>query len=285
MSERIDHTYWAKEVLKYLVSHIKNFQGGDKFVYYGDLAKAIGYPEPYQGNVFARRIGETLGVMGHLIENIPVDGERPPYIQALVVSKSSRLPGDGIKEFYPDYPMLPREKKRDLVQREVQRVFEFGTRWEKLLEELNIPIGDKSETSQHSLHNPYGSEGSPEHRELRDYVYDHPEVVGQSYVVAKYREYPLKSGDVVDVLFETSEGIVAIEIKSRRSGKDDIERGIFQCVKYKAVLEAENIILEEQSPVDCILVLEESLPRGLNRVASQLQVSVLEGVKPSRTRA
>ncbi len=283
MPGQIDHTYWAKEVLKYLVSHIKHFQGGEKFIYYSDLAKAIGYPAPHQGNVFARRIGETFGVMGHLIEDIPIDGERPPYIQALVVSKSSRLPGDGIKEFYPDYPMLPKEKKRGLVLREVQRIFEFGSQWEKLLERLNISSGDKSEALRRSLHNPYGSEGSPEHRELRDYVYNHPEVVGAFSVTDKYREYPLKSGDVVDVLFETPTGTIAIEIKSRRSGRDDIERGIYQCIKYKAVLEAENIILRKQRPVDCILVLEENLPRELSRVASQLQISVLEGIKPSRT--
>jgi len=145
MTEQIDHTFWAKKALRYLVSHIKHFRGGEKFVYYGDLAKAIGYPEPHQCNIFARRIGETLGVLGHLIEDVIIDGERPPYIQALVVSKATRLPGDGIKEFYPDYPSLPREKKRDLVLREVQRIFEFGTRWEKLLDVLNIPLGDKFE--------------------------------------------------------------------------------------------------------------------------------------------
>ncbi len=285
MSEQIDHTYWAKRILEYLISHIKDFQGGEKFVSYSDLAKEIGYPPPHQGSAFARRIGETLGVMGHLIEDLPIDGERPPYIQALVVNKSSRLPGDGIKEFYPDYPMLPREKKRDLVLREIQRIFEFGSRWEKLLEKLNLSSGGKSETLRRSLHNPYGSEGSPEHRALRDYVYNHPEVVGEFSVVAKYREYPLKSGDVVDVLFKTPTGMIAIEVKSRRSGEDDIERGIYQCVKYKAVLEAESIILGEQGFVDCILVLEGNLPQGLNRVASRLQVSVLEDIKPPRARA
>ena len=80
----IDHAHWAREILKYLVKHVSSFRGGKKFVYYGELAKSIGYPEPHRGSFFAQRIGGTLGEMGHLIENFTIDGERPPHIQALV---------------------------------------------------------------------------------------------------------------------------------------------------------------------------------------------------------
>lgn len=271
----VDHEHWAKEVLKYLVKHIKEYRGGSKFVHYSDVAKAINYPRPYFGSVFANRIGHTLGKMGHLIENIIVDGERPPYIQALVVAIGSNLPGDGIKEFYADYPNLSKAKKRDLISAEYQRVFDFGSRWEKVLSELGVkPDEIEIKKRNHDLHNSYGCEGSPEHRALRNYVFEHPETFGLQ-PVGKFREYPLRSGDSVDILFETSDEIIGIEVKSVRSGYDDLERGIFQCVKYRAVLEAENLIQGTTKTVKCFLVLEGLLPRELRRASEKLGVRVL----------
>lgn len=272
----IDHEYWAREVLKYLVTHVKNFRGGKKYIYYGELAKAIHYPTPYSGSVFANNIGHTLGEMGHLIENEVIDGERPPYIQALLVAVGSNLPGDGIKEFYRDYPNLPKDKKKDLISVEYQRIFDFGSRWEKLLDKLGIKA-DKLDTPGKNLelHNPYGSEGSPEHQALRDYIFNHPELFGCK-PADKFREYPLKSGDSVDVVFETPDEIIGVEVKSARSGYDDLERGIFQCFKYRAVMEAEDYIRGIKRKAKCFLVSECTLPYDLLRVSQKLGVEVLE---------
>lgn len=275
----IDHDHWAREVLKYLVAHVKNFRGGSKYIYYGKLAKAINYPPPYLGSSFASNIGHTLGKMGHLIENVVVDGETPPYIQALVVAVGSNLPGDGIKEFYSDYQNLPKTKKRDLIFAEYQRIFEFGSRWEVLLSELGIKANEiDTKRNNRGLHNRYGSEGSPEHRALRDYIFEHPELFNCS-PIGKFREYPLKSGDSVDVVFEMSDEIIVIEVKSVRSGYDDLERGIYQCVKYRAVIEAEISIQGTERKVKCFLVSESTLPRDLLRVSQKLAVEVLENFR------
>lgn len=48
-----EHTYWAKEFLGFLVTHVRDFKGGDKFITYGEVAKAVGYPAPHTGNFFA----------------------------------------------------------------------------------------------------------------------------------------------------------------------------------------------------------------------------------------
>ena len=139
MPEKIDHDHWAKEALKYLVSLSRNSQGEEKFISYSDLARAIGYPEPYKWNVFARRIGETLGVMGRLLAGIVIEGERPPRIQVLVVGKTTGLPGKSLAEFFPEYPHLSEAQQRDLVLKEAQRVVEFGSRWDQVLRYLDIP--------------------------------------------------------------------------------------------------------------------------------------------------
>ncbi len=76
------------------------------------------------------------------------------------------------------------------------------------------------------------------------------------------------SGDRVDVVFCAEREIVAIEVKSRDSNWADLRRGIYQCVKYKAVLLAQDDCL----PVDSWLVTETALDGDLKALAKKLGV-------------
>jgi len=277
----IEHKHWAKKGLSYLVHHIRNFESGEKYITYGELAKAIGYPEPHTGNLFSSNIGHTLGDMGHLFDDITIDGEEIPLIQALVVNQSHKVPSNGLREFKPSYPELSIEKKRDFAKAEFKRIFEFGTRWEKVLDRLNIEHWDKNgshrpKRGKSGRHNPYGSEGSPEHRKLRDWIATHPDSIGVELENDGITEYPLKSGDLVDVVFETEDEVVLVEVKSVRSGVDDIERGLFQCVKYQAVFAAENIVKNRSKNIRSILVIENTFPRKLVRTRNRLELNVID---------
>ena len=278
----IDHEKWAKESLVALIEHIRNFQGGDKYLTYGELAKKVGYPEPHTYNLFGKNIGETLSVMGHMFDDIVVDGENIPLIQSLVVSQKKKIPSAGLKEFNSNYPSLSDGKKRDFVNSEYKKIFEFGTRWEKLLNVLDIHksnnLSDLEHSEKSNLHNPYGSEGSPEHIALREFVANNPSVIGLDCVASGITEYSLKSGDKVDVVFETSESLVGVEVKSKRSGTDDIERGLYQCIKYKAVLEAENQVNNKTADISCVLVMEGKLTRKLSEIQSKLDVRVFQNI-------
>lgn len=176
-----EHSYWAKEILGFLVNHVRNFEGGNKYITYGAAAEAVGYPAPHTGNLFGSNIGQTLGVMGHLFDAMIVEGERVPMMQALVVSSQNKLPSDGLKEFNATYPLLTNEKKKDFVQAEYRKIFEFGDRWEEVLNRLGISQSNnvaKGSKKSGGLYNPYGSEGSPEHRALRNYIATNPAVIG-----------------------------------------------------------------------------------------------------------
>lgn len=273
-----EHNVWAKKCLAHLVGHVKEFEGGPKHLTYGQLAKAVGYPEPHTGNLFGSNIGATLGVMGHLFDGMVIDDNKVPMMQALVVSSSSKLPSDGLKEFVRDYPSFPIEKKRDTAREEHRKIFSFGERWEVVLERLDVKFDSDSSrrTGGSKKFNPWGSEGSPEHRRLRDHVRSKPTSVGVTQPIEDFIEYPLKSGDSVDVVFIEGSQITAVEVKSRRSGFDDIERGLFQAVKYESVLRAEEKCSKESREVRSILVLEGELPRSLYRVRKLLNVDVLE---------
>lgn len=286
LAKRIQLEKWAKSFLKALIVHVKNYNGGTKYVTYGQLAETVGYPPPYTGNNFGSLMSKTLGHMGHLIDRLIIDGEKVPIIQALVVAKNTKLPSDGIKEFWPQYPKLSKEKKKDLILQENQKIWDFGNRWDEVLEHLNIITsnqnGDgKSKRKGVRLHNPYGSEGSPEHKALRDYISQNPLIVGLPKNLIGTCEYPLKSGDKVDVVFEANNEIVAVEVKSRRSGVDDIQRGLYQCVKYKSVIEAESLVKKIDKSVRTVLVLESEFPKVLNTVKTRLGLTVLSNIDPS----
>ncbi len=280
--DKKEHIYWAKEILGFLVNHVRNFKGGDRFITYGTVAKAVGYPVPHTGNLFGKNIGRTLGDMGHLFDNMTIDGERVPMMQALVVSSLDKLPSDGLKEFNATYPLLTMEKKKDFVQAEYRKIFEFGDRWEEVLNQLGINQSKKGANGNRKpggLYNPYGSEGSPEHRALRDYIAANPSVIGITIKAKGITEYPLKSGDSIDVVFEDDNSVFAVEVKSERSGNDDIERGLYQCIKYEEVLKAEIKVEKKGKIVICVLVLADRLPFKLKKVRNILGITVHESIR------
>lgn len=282
MTNTLNHEKEAEKILLFLVNRIKNFDGGYEYITYGDLAKAVGYPPPYVGSFFAGRIGKTLGVMGHLFEGLKVPDwkGRIPYIQSLVVNQSKKLPSNGLSEFETNYPILSDEKKRDYVKRETRRIFDFGERWFIVLDELGIDSSYESEKTEDvgktKKFNPFGNEGSPEHRKLRDYIANNPMKIGLPNKIKGQVEIPLKSGDSVDVVFQNDNLKIGVEVKSIRSGENDHERGIFQCIKYREVMKAESLVLKEDCEIDCFLVHENDLSRKLIRMAKKLAVVTIQ---------
>jgi hypothetical protein len=57
-------------------------------------------------------------------------------------------------------------------------------------------------------------------------------------------------------------------------------RGIFQCVKYQAILDA--VLLSESKEIDAraLLVIEDKLPASLQPLCNLLGVDVIDGIAP-----
>lgn len=124
-----------------------------------------------------------------------------------------------------------------------------------------------------------GGEG-PEHRELKEFVMRTPSVVGLPPGAEVQSEYRLDSHDLVDVMFYWQGQMVAVEVKSVTSNVDDIRRGLFQCIKYKAVTEAMLQAIGKEPNVRSILVVGGSLPTKLRTIQMRLGVEVKENVRP-----
>ena len=118
------------------------------------------------------------------------------------------------------------------------------------------------------------SEESPAHKELKEYVADNPGLLNLPDDAKVDIEFVFGSMDKVDVLFQTEREWVGVEVKSRVSHDDDIRRGLFQCVKYEALMKAELKVLGKVSTVRVFLVLEQELPPNLQKVKDALGIAV-----------
>ncbi|MCM5681553.1 hypothetical protein M8A51_18665 [Schlegelella sp. S2-27] len=276
--------HWAQLALPILVDHVRR-QTDDELLplTYEQLAERLGRVNRH-GHAWARGLGYPLGMVTRLIEAATADwpeAEKPPYLTTVVVSKSGTdagLPDTGIKDRWPWFNELTREEKRARVRDEYRRIMAYGDRWLDVLNMARLaPVTDveppKGEGQEEvDGHGGWGGGESPEHLVLKQYALAHPELFDAPTEFAQ-AEYPLLSGDVVDVFFRDMSAWTGVEVKSIKSADDDLERGIFQVVKYRAVLKAQAEIYSDRSPkITVLLAVQRPLPRALQRVATQLDV-------------
>jgi hypothetical protein len=249
-------------------------------VFYSDLAEELGMPNP-------RNLNYVLGSIGQSLERLSKAWKsKVPPIQCLVVNKSTGLPGEGIGLFLVkkedfDFAALSLRQKRAIVEAELRHVFSYP-RWQEVLDALELePTTSDFSPFVGKATGGFGGGESEDHKALKAYVAQNPKVIGLGVnTPTGTTEYLLPSGDSLDVSFNGKKVWVAAEVKSSISAEGDIVRGLFQCVKYRAVMEA--VLLTESRPQNAraLLVLESRLPQSLIPLRNMLGVEVVEGVSP-----
>jgi hypothetical protein len=247
-------------------------------ILYSDLAEELKMPNP-------RNLNYVLGSIGQSLERLSEAWKsKVPPIQCLVISKNTRLPGEGIGWFLvkkEDFASFSLRQKRAIVEAELQHVFSYPL-WREVLKALELEPTTADFTSfVTKATGGFGGGESEGHKALKIYVAQNPKAIGLSAnTPLGTTEYPLPSGDSLDVSFSAKKIWVAAEVKSSKSSEGDILRGLFQCVKYRAVMEA--VLLTESRPQNAraLLVLESKLPSSLIPLRNMLGVEVVEGVSP-----
>ena len=244
---------------------------------YGDLAEELGLSNPRVLNYVLGSIGTTLVNLGRRW------GEEIPPLECLVINKATGLPGKGVDEFLAggvSTRQLTRTQKHALVNAALGKVFSYP-QWRKVLDAVGLsPAQTAAGVFIEALRHGWGSGESEEHAHLKEYVAHTPSCVGLPVDTTRGDvEFLLPSGDSVDVLFRSKSSWTAVEVKSHISDTADVARGLFQCVKYLAVLEAWRGY--EGLGEDCyaILALESRLPKELVPLRNTLGVKVLECVR------
>lgn len=263
----------ARAALPLLVRQAKAQQP----ITYADLAVELGMENP-------RNLNFVLGSIGRTLLRLSDDWETEiPPIECLVINQARGLPGEGVGVFIAkeDFKKMTKRQQRVVVEAQLQRIFAYP-RWDAVLEALSLPPAqvDFSEVIRAAAAR-RGTGESEDHRRLKNYVAAHPEVVGLSaQTSAGDMEHVLPSGDKLDVLFRVRRDWIAVEVKSRISDDADLTRGMFQCVKYKAVLEAYLLSIGKAANVRILLATSRDLPAWLIPLKNILGVECLVVQEP-----
>lgn len=238
---------------------------------YGDLLHALGYTR-YSG------IGDQLGNVETVMRELrKMTGEDVPTLNALV--KKNGIPSDGFDFVYPNYNGLTLSEKLVFVTGINEKALNYQ-KWDWVLDQLGLQpskIITEQELEAISVHGG-GGEGK-EHKAIKEFVYNNPESLGINGVIRKETEHPLPSGDRLDVYFETSDCRYAIEVKPSTSPDDDITRGIFQCVKYKSVMEAIRKVEYGRYAISALLIVAGSMSDRNKQLAEALEIKCIEHLK------
>lgn len=263
----------AKITLPYLVRQAK----AKKTIYYSDLAQEIGVPNPRNLNYILGAIGNALTELGRK------NAIEIPAIQCVVINKQTELPGEGIGWFInkKDFKKLSKSDQKDVVNIQLAKIFAFQ-RWDWVLEQLGLkPLKTniEAEIEKAKAYKP-GAGESALHKRFKEYIANHPESLGLNKdLMVGVIEYQLPSNDKIDVVFTDQNLKIGIEVKSRISDNIDILRGLFQCVKYKSLVEAEQAIENLRPNGRIILALESGFPAELIGVKNILGIEVVDNIK------
>ena len=238
-----------RQLFDYLLPHIET----NSTITYGEIADRLTKDLHLKGQVFSLHPGPAVGTLMHRI--LEIDGDAP-LLNLLVVSTTGK-PGDGADIFIKDRFGLPRDdepipNREKLIEKEANRVFAFK-QWPRIYRRLfkadpptidPITLRQGTEADGMPPNTSKGGRGGPaeseEHKDLKAYVLANPSCVGAPPKPNRRKdEFMLLSGDEIDVVFEHGNSAYLVEVKSERSKEPDFMRGVYQCVKYRAVFQAQ----------------------------------------------
>lgn len=90
-------------------------------------------------------------------------------------------------------------------------------------------------------------------------------------------EYLFWSLDRLDVIIKTTEEWIGFEVKPLSASPQELRKGVYQAVKYNALMRADMRDHGVVKPCRCILVIQGLLTVDLKQLANRLRVKVVEG--------
>jgi hypothetical protein len=245
-------------------------------IFYSKLAEEIGMPN-------ARNLNFVLGSIGNALIKLSKENKIDiPFIQCLVTNKNTGMPGKGIGWFISekDFSKLSSKLKQEIVKQQLVKVFAFE-KWDWVLSKLDLsPLKPTLEDELNAAGRVGGGGESIQHKLFKEFISNNPSVLGLNNRIGKgQQEFILPSSDRIDVLFVDNITKIGVEVKSKISDRLDILRGIFQCVKYKCLIEADQAVRGEKPDSKVILALEGYLPLEMLSVANILGIEVKDNIK------
>jgi hypothetical protein len=283
----------SKKALELTMGYLLPVASASTTITYGEIALRLSRDLKLKRKIFPVQIGGTVGT---LMERLwELDDSIPP-INVLVVRGSSKKPSKGVDDFLADWFELPHgrvsdRRRDDLIESAAKDVYAYAD-WPEVYRRtfrIEPPSSDPAELISGSEVDGRGGFGgaaeSEEHRLLKEYILSHPALVGASKNpdIANVEEM-LLSGDEVDVYFLTKSQAHLVEVKSIRSDERDLLRGIYQCVKYRAVFAAQRKEKAPSTKIEVVLVTEVSPSSKITDLAKLHAITIKVVSLNQRTR-
>ncbi len=266
---------WALKMIPVLVRWAQG--AWDKPHYYSDLSAAVGHK--------TNEIGGVMEIIQNTIHELGVP--KDITLNALVASKTTDLPSEGFDFVESNYSKLSTDSQKAMVRMFNLKAHLYDWKW--VLDALGLKPAKiySHEDFKKIKSSSYGAGGEgKEHKSIKEYICAHPESIGIKKVEFAEMEHILLSGDRLDVYFEYKDRKrkgqklknrhVAVEVKPSTAPEEDITRGIFQCVKYQAVMDAARVADYGNYDNEVILVLAGEMSNSNRQLAKDLAIKVIE---------
>jgi len=259
-----------------------------RVVTYGEAMEKLEREEGFTSIGRATKLGFPAG---KLMDVLHEADENAPLLNSLLVRQDTRLPGAGIGGYLAYHYGIEKLGKDGAIDKHpklwseysesaMQEAYDYDG-WEHLYQRAfnkkfaPDDVAKKRKSGKDGNEKdgiPRGRGGEGEnHKALRLWVTNNPKRLAPRLKgVRAETEEELLSGDRVDSVYYADGQTFAIEVKSSTSNWYDLQRGIYQCVKYQAVMQAMDP--REDAVVNALLVTEAPLDGTLKALAKQLGV-------------
>jgi hypothetical protein len=232
----------------------------------------------------------TAGKIGDICAALADDtGMEVPPINAIIINEKKGLPSHGVDYYLARFLHKPKSYIKQLsasarnayAQQTMQRVYDYAD-WLAVAAHLGLKPSPRKTASQGIKLPPpnpnkfsYGPE-SQAHKALKKWVSSRPKLFakfGKFGVAAN--EYLLSSGDRLDAFFSSADNQLAVEVKTADANDAEVQRGVFQCIKYRATLRAMQLANMDAPNAQAVLVLEHSPSDTVAALAKRLSVDII----------
>lgn len=278
MTKNSKNREWALKMIPVLIRWAMG--SWDQLHFYSDLSKAVGHKTNQIGSVMGT-IQDMLDEVSKKINKTKDIKKKIPTLNALVANKGNKLPSEGLDYVIDGYSKLSNASKSGEIKKLNKEAHQYN--WDRVLRELGLVLAkDFSDEDIKRISNMtyYGTGEGEGHKKLKEFVKEHPESVNITNVIQSETEHGLLSGDSLDVYFVLKNGNrVAVEVKSASSLDQDVTRGIFQCVKYKAVMDASRSLDYGKYDNQTLLVIEGTISEKNRQLAIDLSIDYMDDFK------
>lgn len=249
-----------------------------------------------QGQVKFTKYGHPAGVIGNACEAYARStGKKFPPINLLVVNQRYHIPGFGADSYVNRWLMrrgigkkfedLFLNEKQMIISEIHKSIFDFDE-WPEVLQAFSLettsttvrPVVLTAAASAATGRNWATGPESEQHKSLKRFILEHPTSVELSKNITGEAEADLASGDRLDVFFRAVS--IAVEVKTSQASESEMLRGVFQSVKYKAVLGAQHIAEGKVPTGNCYLATDGVFPKRVKTLCDLLDVRYFERVMP-----